>query len=159
MLRDLLEADFESEVDQTQEQVWARHILVDGEQEALDLLERIRGGEEWGDIAAEFSTDASNRNQGGDLGWFSRGRMVEPFEEAAFEGEIGEIVGPVETDFGFHLIEILGHEDRELDGSSFRIAVSQALNEWLNAARETAKIEVFEYWVDRVPSPRFNPTG
>jgi parvulin-like peptidyl-prolyl isomerase len=159
LLRDRLEADFESEVEGTQEQVWARHILVEEEQIAAELLSRIEDSEEWGDLASEFSIDDSNKDQGGDLGWFGRGRMVESFEEAAFAGEIGEIVGPVETDFGWHLIEILGHEDRELDVSSFGLAVSQALNALIAEIRETVEIEVMEYWVDRVPSPRFNPGG
>ncbi|MFQ5923149.1 MAG: peptidylprolyl isomerase [Anaerolineales bacterium] len=159
LVRERLEANFEDQVDETQEQVWARHILVEDEQQATDLLARIQDGEEWGDMASEFSLDESNKEQGGDLGWFGRGRMVEPFEEAAFDGEIGEIVGPVETDFGWHLIEILGHEVRELDASSFRIAVSQALNSWIAEARETAEIEIMDYWVDRVPSPPFNPAG
>jgi parvulin-like peptidyl-prolyl isomerase len=157
LLRDRLEADFDSEVERTQEQVWARHILVEEEQAASDLLSRIEDGEEWGDLASEFSIDESNKEQGGDLSWFGRGRMVESFEEAAFAGEIGEIVGPVETDFGWHLIEILGHEDRDLDASSFGLAVSQALNAFIAEIRETVEIEVMEYWVDRVPSPRFNP--
>ena len=159
LLRNRLEADLESEVEGTQEQVWARHILVEEEQEAVDLLARIEDGEEWGDLASEFSLDESNKEQGGDLSWFGRGRMVEPFEEAAFAGEIGEIVGPVETDFGWHLIEILGHEDRDLDASSFGLAVSQALDALIAEIRETAEIEVLDYWVDRVPSPRFNPGG
>ena len=159
LVRERLQTDFEDQVEQTQEQVQARHILVEEEQEAADLLARIQGGEEWGDMASEFSLDESNKERGGDLGWFGRGRMVETFEEAAFKGEIGEIVGPIETDFGWHLIEILGHEDRELDASSFRIAVSQALNSWIGEARETAEIEIMDYWVDRVPSPRFNPAG
>ena len=159
LLRDRLEADFEGEVEGTQEQVWARHILVEEELAAADILTRIEDGEEWGDLASEFSIDESNKEQGGDLSWFGRGRMVEAFEEAAFAGEIGEIVGPVETDFGFHLIEILGHEDRELDASAFRLAVSQALNALISEIREAAEIEVLDYWVDRVPSPRFNPGG
>jgi parvulin-like peptidyl-prolyl isomerase len=159
LLRDRLEADFEDEVEGTQEQVWARHILVEEEQAADDLLARIEDGEEWGDLASELSIDESNKEQGGDLGWFGRGRMVESFEEAAFAGEIGEIVGPVATDFGWHLIEILGHEDRELDASSFSQAVSQALNAFIAEVRETVEIEILEYWVNRVPSPRFNPGG
>ena len=159
LLRDRLEEDFENEVDATEEQVWARHILVEEEQVALDLLSQIDDGEEWGDLASEFSIDESNKEQGGDLGWFGQGRMVESFGEAAFSGEVGEIVGPVETDFGWHLIEILGHEDRELDPSAFGQAVSQALNAFITEIRETVEIEVLEYWVDRVPSPRFNPGG
>jgi len=159
LLRERLEADFEGQVERTQEQVWARHILVEQEQDSADLLDRIKNGEAWEDLAAEYSMDESNKEQGGDLGWFGRGRLVEPFEQAAFEGEIGEIVGPIESEFGWHLIEILGHENRELDASSFRLAVSQAINTWIADARETAEIVVMDYWVDRVPSPRFNPAG
>lgn len=159
LFRERLRADFEDQVDPIQEQVWARHILVEEEQEAKDLLARIQAGEEWSDLASEFSLDASNKEQGGDLGWFGRGRMVESFEEAAFGGEIGEIVGPVESPFGWHLIEILGHEDRELDETAFRLAVSQALDDWITQARETAEVEILDYWVDRVPSPRFRPSG
>ena len=159
LLRDRLEAVFEVQVDKTQEQVWARHILVEEEQGAEDLLARVEEGEQWGDLASEFSQDESNKDQGGDLGWFGRGRMVELFEQAAFDGEIGEIVGPVETDFGWHLIEILGHEDRELDASSFGRAVSLALNSRIVEMRETTEIEIMDIWVDRVPSPRFSPAG
>ncbi len=159
LLRDRLESDFESEVERTQEQVWARHILVEEEQEAVDLLARIEDGEEWGDLASEFSLDESNKEQGGDLSWFGRGRMVESFEEAAFAGTIGEIVGPVESDFGWHLIEILGHEDRDLDASSFGLAVSQALDALISELRETTEIEEKDYWVDRVPSPRLSLGG
>ncbi|GMR10620.1 MAG: hypothetical protein BMS9Abin28_1441 [Anaerolineae bacterium] len=159
LLRERLEADFETLVDKTQEQVWARHILVEEEQESADLLARLEDGEDWVDLASEFSIDESNKEQGGDLGWFGRGRLVKPFEEAAFGGEIGEIVGPIESEFGWHLIEILGHEVRELDASSFRFAVSQAFDTWIAEARDTAEVEIMDYWVDRVPSPRFNPAG
>ncbi len=159
MFRERLRADFEDQVDEVQEQVWARHILVEEEQQAIDLLARLQAGDEWGDLASEFSIDESNKEQGGDLGWFGRGRMVEDFEEAAFEGEIVEIVGPVESIFGWHLIEILGHENRELDESSFGLAVTQALDDWIAAARERADVEILDYWVDRVPDPRIRPSG
>lgn len=152
----LLEA-FEEDVSREQEQVRARHILVDDEQTALDLLERIQSGEDWNALAAEFSTDASNRDLGGDLGWFSRGRMVEPFEQAAFEAEVGEIVGPVETDFGWHLIEVLGHDLRQLDEQAYQQSLATHLDQWLSAESEAADIEVFDYWADRVPSPPIPP--
>lgn len=153
LIRERLEAEFETQVEKTQEQVWTRHILVEEEQQAADILARIGAGEEWADLASEFSLDESNRDQGGDLDWFAHGRMVEPFEEAAFGGAVGEIVGPIETDFGWHIIEILGHEERELSASAYRLAVSQALNAWIAEAREAAAIEIMDYWVDRVPAP------
>jgi parvulin-like peptidyl-prolyl isomerase len=93
-------------------QVQARHILVDTEQEATDILQRVQAGEDFAALAAQFSADESNKDQGGDLGWFGRGQMVPEFEQAAFEGEIGLYPTPVQSQFGFHVIEILAREER-----------------------------------------------
>lgn len=153
----LLEA-FEQEVPQEQEQVRARHILVEEEETALELLEQLEEGADWVELAAEYSIDESNKDQGGDLGWFGRGRMVQAFEEAAFEAEVGEIVGPVETSFGFHLIEVLEHEDRELSPEAYQAAVEQALNEWLTEARREAEVNVIDSWPQLVPIvPGYGP--
>jgi len=98
-----------------EEQVRARHILLrtGGErtvEEARGELEairrRIEGGEDFAAVAREVSEDPGSGAQGGDLGFFGRGRMTPEFEEAAFGAEIGELVGPVETPFGLHLIEV-----------------------------------------------------
>jgi len=86
-------------------QVRAAHILVDSEQKAQDLLARIRGGEDFGNLARKFSSCPSKSN-GGDLGWFGRGQMVKEFDNAAFNGKKGDTVGPVKTQFGWHLIKI-----------------------------------------------------
>jgi len=98
------------------EQVWAQHILVDTEGEALQVLDRLSKGEDWNKIAAEVSTDSySKDNNGGDLGWFGRGVMVKEFEDAAFSLKVGEISQPVKTAFGYHIIHILGHEFRSVN--------------------------------------------
>ncbi|MEK6588695.1 MAG: peptidylprolyl isomerase [Chloroflexota bacterium] len=159
LYRERLRDDFEDEVPRVQEQVWARHILVEEEAQANTLREQLDAGEDWVKLASENSTDESNKDAGGDLGWFSRGRMIEPFEQAAFAGSVGEIVGPVETEFGWHLIEILGHEDRELSEADFLGAVSLALDEWLNGAREQADVTIRDYWIDRVPSAPILPSS
>lgn len=86
-------------------EVKASHILVKTEQEALNLLAEIKNGKSFADAAAEYSLCPSGA-MGGDLGYFGRGMMVKPFEDAAFDMEKGEISNPVQTQFGWHLIQL-----------------------------------------------------
>ncbi len=86
------------------EQVCAAHILVDELDTANELLLELEGGADFAELAVEHSTDPGSGARGGDLGCFGRGMMVAPFEEAAFSADIGEVVGPVESQFGQHLI-------------------------------------------------------
>lgn len=88
-----------------------RHILLETEEEARDVLALLDDGADFEALARERSIDIAARGNGGDLGFFARGEMVAPFEEAAFAAGVGEVVGPVQTDFGYHVIEILAHED------------------------------------------------
>ena len=82
----------------------ARHILVDQEYEASDILKKLDEGVSFEELAKDFSKCPSSA-QGGDLGHFSAGQMVKPFEDAAFCLEIGEVSKPVQTQFGYHLIK------------------------------------------------------
>jgi parvulin-like peptidyl-prolyl isomerase len=98
------------------ERALARHILVEDEGEADDLREQIDDGADFGELAAEHSTDTGSAEQGGELPEFGRGQMVPEFEEAVFSAEPGEIVGPVQSEFGFHIIEVVSlTEGQELD--------------------------------------------
>lgn len=90
--------------------VRASHILVKTEEEANKLYEEISAGADFAELAAEHSLCPSGRN-GGDLGFFGRGMMVKPFEDAAFELEVGGLSKPVETQFGWHLIVLTGKKD------------------------------------------------
>ncbi len=81
----------------------AAHILVDSEDKAKALLAEIEGGKPFADVAKANSTDGSAAN-GGDLGWFGLGAMVKPFEDAVVAAPVGKVVGPIKTDFGWHLI-------------------------------------------------------
>lgn len=84
-------------------QVKASHILVPYEDQAMQIIEKINAGADFADMAKRFSRCPSGK-KGGNLGWFGRGMMVPEFETAAFEAEKGKVVGPVKTQFGFHLI-------------------------------------------------------
>jgi len=83
----------------------ARHILVDTEAECLELKEQIENGADFAEVALAHSRCPS-RMRGGDLGAFRPGQMVPEFDAVVFSGEIGKVLGPVQTQFGFHLIEI-----------------------------------------------------
>jgi len=84
-------------------QFGAKHILVDQEFEANDLLKKIEDGKTFEELAKDFSKCPSGK-QGGDLGKFGKGMMVKPFEDAVVGLEIGKTSGPVKTQFGYHLI-------------------------------------------------------
>ncbi len=84
------------------------HILVAKQSEALAILDRIKNGEKFGKLAKELSTDSGSAKRDGNLGYFTKGKMVKQFEEAAFKLQIGQISEPVKSDFGYHIIKRLG---------------------------------------------------
>lgn len=141
-----------ADVADTAEQVWARHILVATEEEAQQVLDRLNNGENFADVAKDVSTDTSNSDQGGDLGWFTHDTMVEPFSNAAFAMKVGEISEPVKTDFGYHIIQVLGHEERPLDENQVQSAKATAYQDWLTSAKSAANVEVFDAtWQAAIP--------
>jgi parvulin-like peptidyl-prolyl isomerase len=96
--------------------------------------------------------DTGSGANGGDLGWFGRGAMVAPFEEAAFSLEIGEISEPVQSDFGYHIIQVLGHQENPLTGTEFEQKKATVFSDWLTAAKEDAEITTYESWREVVPT-------
>ncbi|WP_349369165.1 peptidylprolyl isomerase [Salinarimonas sp.] len=100
-----------------QEEVRARHILVPTEEEAKAAAERVAAGEDFAAVAAELSQDPGSAREGGDLGFFTRDRMVAPFAEAAFALEPGGVSEPVQSQFGWHVIKV--EERREQPTPAF----------------------------------------
>ena len=122
-----------------EEQVRARHILLQvgnerteqqAEEQMLAIRDRLANGEGFATLATELSDDPGSKALGGDLGFFGRGQMIGEFEEAAFAAEPGEVVGPVKTNFGYHLI--LLEERRQAGRSSFADAQEQIRSQLLN---------------------------
>lgn len=89
-----------------EETVKARHILVETEELANEVKAKLNEGGDFAELAKEYSTDSSNNQNGGELGYFPRGKMVEAFEDAAFSMDINEVSEPVKTNFGYHIIKV-----------------------------------------------------
>ncbi|MFO7153252.1 MAG: peptidylprolyl isomerase [Bacillota bacterium] len=89
-----------------EQQVHARHILVDNENLAREIYEKLKKGEDFAELAKQYSTDTATKDNGGDLGFFGKGEMVEEFEKAAFSLKVGEISSPVKTEYGYHIIKV-----------------------------------------------------
>ncbi len=152
LLRTKLFDDLTADMPKEEEQVWARHILVADEETAKAVIERLNNGEDFATLALELSEDTGSGAAGGDLGWFGKGQMVPAFEATAFSLEDGEISDPVESNFGWHIIQKLGHTTLPLSASAYQQARQAAFDEFIATLREESEVTIHDYWVERVPT-------
>jgi peptidyl-prolyl cis-trans isomerase C len=126
-------------------EVHARHILVATETDAQAALKRIKAGEDFAKVAKEVSKDPGS--EGGDLGWFTKDRMVPEFAEAAFKLEPGQVSDPVKSQFGWHIIKVEGKREKsfpsydEVKDQVARYVVQKAQSDLIVKLRQDAKIE------------------
>jgi peptidyl-prolyl cis-trans isomerase C len=134
--------------DKPEQEIHARHILVATEAEAKEIAERLKKGEDFAVLAKEKSKDTGA--EGGDLGFFTRGQMLKPFEEAAFALDVGEISEPVQTQFGWHIIKVEEKRDQPLPTfDQVKEAIMSQLvqakaQEVVTGLRDSAAIEVVD---------------
>lgn len=160
LLYDKVLEEVTKDVTSTQDYIWARHILVASKEEAAIIMGKLDAGQDWSDLAAEFSIDESNKNQGGDLGWFDPSTMVEEFSNAAFAlTEVGEISQPIETSFGWHIIQLLGKEQRPATSDQLDQIKQTKFSEWLTSVKAEMEIEKFDNWVGKVPTIPVTPSS
>jgi peptidyl-prolyl cis-trans isomerase D len=160
LLRQKLYEEVTKDIPAVEEQVWARHILINDEAVALAVIERLKNGEDFGALAAELSTDTGSGAQGGDLGWFGRGAMVAPFEEAAFALKVGEISQPVKSDFGYHIIQVIARQNRPLSEDEWKQARDTAFATFLQNLRTEYNVTIMDDWLPYVPEePNFFTVG
>ncbi|GAB4503661.1 MAG: hypothetical protein Fur0043_06530 [Anaerolineales bacterium] len=152
LLRQKLFEAVTADIPLQEEQIWARHILVADEETAKQVIERLNNGEDFSKVAQEVSQDPGSAAQGGDLGWFGKGQMVAPFEEAAFALEIGQISQPVQSSFGWHIIQLLGRTTQPLTASRYEQVRQTAFDEFLTKLREESDVTIYDYWIERVPN-------
>ena len=131
-----------------EQEVRARHILVDTEDDAKAILERLNKGEDFATLAKEKSKDSNA--EGGDLGFFTRGQMLKPFEDAAFALDVGKISDPVQTQFGWHVIKVEEKRDQALPSfdqvkeAIIAQLVQQKAQEVVTGLRYAANIEIVD---------------
>lgn len=153
LLREKLVAEITADLETVRSEVWARHILVESIEEAQEVLSRIDEGQDFFTLAEQYSIDASNKERGGDLGWFDENTMVAEFSQVAFSLDIGEISDPVESMFGFHIIQSLGKRESQIPPAEFAQKQQSAFNDWLNEQIQTREdVVVFENWDQFVPT-------
>lgn len=139
------------------DQVHAMHILVRDEQRAQEVLKLARAkGADFQALAEKYSADPSAKNNRGDLGLFGRDRMVSEFTDAAFAGNEGDIVGPVKTTYGYHIIKVMEKkpgQPMDFDDVQMRVQndLRQDLTEaYLSNLKKTAKIKVNDQALDKL---------
>lgn len=139
-MRDRLTQD----ISETMLHAHARHILVDSEQAALEVLTRLQNGEDFAVLATSLSKDVTTREQGGDLGWFVEGELLEPLlTQVAFSLADGQIGGPVATRLGYHVIQKLGSEQRPLTPDRRALLAQFRFESWVSGLTFNAVIERF----------------
>ncbi len=151
VLRQQLQDEIAGDIPASEEQVDARHILVATEEEAQDVLAALAEGEAFADLARAASMDTGSGASGGELDWAGRGQYVAEFEDAVFNAEIGAIVGPVQSEFGYHIIQVHAREVRDLTEAQLETKRQVAFTEWLTTAQNEATIEYPVSYIDRTP--------
>jgi parvulin-like peptidyl-prolyl isomerase len=159
-------------------QVDARHILIafnpdipagqtappptdEQKQAALDkaneVMAAIQAGEPFADLAQAVSNDTGSASQGGELGWSTPDKFVPEFADAVTNAEIGQIIGPIESQYGYHIIQVHAREVRALSPSDLSTARSDAYQKWLDEQKAAASIKRRSDWLNRIPdTPTYN---
>lgn len=128
----------------------ASHILVNfgtdtaaAKKKAEDIFKRVKAGENINELAAQLSDEPSAKTQKGDLGWFTKGAMVKEFEDASFNAKDGEIVGPIKTSFGFHIIQVKAKSKKEFKVAEIKKPVTAGAR-----TKDIAKKKAESFYLD-----------
>jgi hypothetical protein len=159
-----LQDDVTAEISQETTYVNSRHILVATQEEAENILAALESGESFAALAQAVSTDTGSGSRGGELGWAPASNFVPEFRDAVSEAPIGETVGPIESEFGFHIIQVSAREEREMTEDEYQRAQAVAFQEWFDGttSEENNDIQRGDNWPRHVPvEPQFvfEPVG
>lgn len=161
LLRTKLLEDLTKDMLPQEEQVWVRHILVSSQDTAQEVIDKMNNGGDWTALAAEYSTDTSNKDNGGDLGWMGKNdSYIQEFKDAAFAlNEPGQISEPVETTYGWHVIQLVTKATNNINATKFQQNKQAFFDNWLLDLRiARTDIQIDEIWKTIVPSKPAVPT-
>ncbi|MCX2727485.1 peptidylprolyl isomerase [Thermomicrobium sp. 4228-Ro] len=157
LAREKVQRALEEQIPLRGEQVHARHILLTTREAAEQALADIQGGADFVTVARERSIDSDTAPNGGDLGWLPRGYMPPEFDDVAFSLSPGEVGGPVQTIYGWHVIQVLERDpDRPISLRMLETLRSRAFQRWLDEQRRTSTIE-WHLGLTPVPTPATQP--
>jgi hypothetical protein len=156
LYREKLQAAFEPDVPDVQEQVLVSHILVPDQETGEEALDKLNEGEAWADVVAEYSQDFATIEDAGLLGWRTLSEMLTTYGQAgvaAYATLVDEISGPFQSDIGWHLFRVEGREERPISDEARALAEEQAYSNFLNELRTEADTTINEEWVNHLPAP------
>lgn len=154
LLEEKVREQFDPEIDRMAEHVLLQHTLIFDEEIAQEALEQLESGDAWADIVLEYSEDQNSRESSGDLGWKTLDDMVRFLGQmglAAFSAQVDEVVGPIESQYGWHLLRIVDRQDREILETAYQEAVDNAFETWIDDLTTEAEITVVDDWQDHLP--------
>lgn len=151
LLREKLIEALQIAVDDSKRMIHAAHILVASEEEAKAIIEQLSDGEKFETLAAEYSLDTSNAYKGGDLGWFGPNEKEKAFEEAALSTLAGKIVGPIQTQAGWHVIKVYARTDVPLTPEEQERQRQEKFAEKLATWRDESDIVIQDFWPEYLP--------
>ncbi|ATP41782.1 foldase [Solibacillus sp. R5-41] len=148
---EVTDEEIQSYYDQAKQELNARHILVEDEATAKEVAKKLNAGEDFAAVAKEYSKDPGSAEKGGELGWFTVGKMVPEFNDAAYALEVNKISEPVKTQHGFHIIQVTEKRDVKDFGTleekkeEIRESIAASKGDWattLDKLLKEADIEV-----------------
>jgi len=154
LLEDKLREQFQPEIEDKAEHVLIQHIFTLEEEIAQEALEQLESGDVWDDIVLKYSQDPSSRESSGDLGWNTLNDLVALLGQmgiAAFSAPVIEVVGPIESQQGWHILRVMDRQDREISQAAYQEAVDNAFEAWIAELTADAEITVEDEWLDHLP--------
>lgn len=138
---EITEEELKERYERSKQEIEAQHILVEDEETAKEIKEKLDNGEKFEELAKEYSTDTASAQDGGKLDTFSAGFMIPEFEDAVYTMEVGEISDPVATEFGYHIIKLNERKDKEEDIGDFEDVKEDLRRDLVAQKMDSAKLQ------------------